>query len=150
MCGDATACKVQANGDAMTICKRQRTPMVRYCAGDLRHKISILSRTQTPAAEFGEIEPAEEFGLIAAPYAMVQTTAGVPVFNGINIDPGATHLFTVPYRSIFVGLETGNNYVQYKGQYYRIMQSTHLNHDRTMVLIQTTDRGEDTLAAAEA
>ena len=133
----------------MAICKKKRFTRTELCAGDLRHKIDIQTRT-LGGVSFGQTSASETFTTIFSPWAAIETISGFKKFSGINIDERATDVFYIRFSTAVAALEVANHFILFDGKRFRILEVTDLNRDKRTLAIQCTDRGDDTLDASEA
>lgn len=137
----------------MPRCVKVRFDKQQLCTGDLEHYIDIQSRAlgiNTP----GTTSPVETFTSIKNVWAGIQTSSsiagGVALFSKININPNTTHVFFIYYDADLAKLETGNNFVLYKGERYRILATRNQGELNNMLALETTNRGDETKTASEA
>lgn len=133
----------------MAICKKKRFTRTQLCAGDLRHKIAIQTRS-LGGVSFGQTSPRETFTTIFSPWAAIETISGFRKFSGINIDENATDVFYILFSSAVAALEVGNHFILFDDKRFRILEVTDLNRDKRTLAIQCSDRGDDGLEASEA
>lgn len=140
----------------MSTCKRLKVDKNKICFGDYRHVIELLSR-DIKAPSIGEKQAEEVFVNIDTPYAAVKTfgggnvgSRGIRRFNGINIDPKATHLFFVPFTDLYAAIETENNFILFSGKHYSILSVDDINEDNLTIMYQCTERGTATKEASKA
>lgn len=137
----------------MSRCVKMRFDKQQLCTGDLEHYIDIQARTlgiNTP----GTTSPTETFTSIKNVWAGIQTSlsvaGGVSRFSKININPNTTHVFFIYYDADLSRLETGNNFILYGGERYRILATRNQGELNEMLALETTNRGDDSKAASEA
>jgi hypothetical protein len=123
------------------------------CTGDLEHYIDIQSRSLGINAP-GVTSPSEIFTSIKNVWAGIQTSAsvsgGMARFSKINVNPNATHVFFIYYDVDLAKLETGNNFVLYDGERYRILTTRNQGELNEMLALETTNRGDATKTASDA
>lgn len=134
-------------------CGVKRIQSKRLCAGDLRHRISIVRR-DLQAGLPGSFEPVETFTEISKAWAGIETSSaalnGVRRFDSVNTDELATHLFYVRHTSTLATLEPANHFVEYSGRRFRILDVVRAEEARQMVIIRATERGESEQEATQA
>lgn len=133
----------------MAVCKTKRFARERICAGDLRNRITIQTRTLA-AANFDDTDVDETFATVVSTYAAIETIRGTRRFASVNIDKRATHLFYVRYRDAIKDMETGNNFILHNSRRYFILELTIMAEDNRFIIIQATNRGESAEPASEA
>lgn len=139
----------------MPTCEAIRIKKKKLCAGDMRQLVRILERSQTVGA-FDNAEAIEVFVEIGRRYMAVKTidmaatVGGTYLINGIQADPGATHVFYCRYSALISALDRTKNVLEHKGQYYRILKANNLNEDNLTMAFQCALRGDATKEASHA
>lgn len=132
----------------MAQCEYKRFKRFKLCADDLTSLITLQTRELTPGRP-GELA-SEEFTTIKQVWAAAKTVDGVARFSGVNIDDDATDLFYVRFDTDLKDLEEGNNFVNFDGDNFRILKVTNADRQKLFLIIQCSDRGDDTKEASEA
>lgn len=134
-------------------CEIKRVKAVKLCRGDLRHLIDIQTR-ELKESGLDSSQPVEDFTTVRQQWAAVETVGGVNQgvsrFAKIHILDEATHLFWCIWDSDFPETENRNTFVLFDERRFKVIRSDNINERNTVVVIQTTERGPNTLAAAEA
>jgi SPP1 family predicted phage head-tail adaptor len=131
----------------MATCKKIKRLSERVCIGSLNQKINIQVRELL--APIGDsVDFDEEFTLLENVWAMVETVAGKVFFDGSNTDKSITHNFYIRYIS---GVQiTAENWINYKDQYFDIINVENLDEANRFLLMRTTIRGSDGLPVNKA
>jgi hypothetical protein len=134
----------------MAKCKRLQLPVVKICAGDLRHRTNIVDRVLgTPAP--GQIQPPITFTPLKSNVPTgIQTVSGTARFDGVNIEDRPTHIFIYRRESVIEFLEHGNNFIQLGTRVFRTLNVEIKDEDPNYIAVTATERGVDTQAASEA
>jgi hypothetical protein len=135
-------------------CDTIRVKKKKLCAGDLRHLVRIMDRTQR-AGGFSDPEVVEDFIEIARSYMAIKTIAGTRIsgrstVNDIQIQNGATHIFYCRRTPVIERMDISKTFLLFNGEYYRVIMSDKINEDNLTMLIQCALRGDSTKAASEA
>lgn len=133
----------------MAKCERKRIPRIKICAGDLRHKIDIQTRSMSDNSP-GQFNPAESFTTVVSPWSAVETPNGRSKFLGVNINEDTTHIFIIRYDSALSNIEAANNFVLFNSRRMRILGVKNMNEDNYFLAIECTERGDSSKAATEA
>jgi len=132
--------------------KKRIKPTI-LCAGDLRELVDITLRELTESG-FETSQPTEVFTSIRQQFCAIETVGfpnmGVSRFDGINIEDGATHLFWCEWDAGFPALENRNHFILWDDKRFKVLRMTNINERNTTVVVQTTERGEDTQEATKA
>lgn len=119
----------------MSECVRIRIPHRKICVGDLKHRISLQSRTLgTP--KFG-VDIEHEFSEFKKPWSGIRTLKGTNIFSGANLDEAPSHIFYIRY---FDGL-TAESWVFYKDERYRILDVENIDERDEWYAIYCNQRG---------
>lgn len=117
-------------------CKTISPKTIKVCIGSMRHKIKINVRTLTPPAtdgvDFDEVLSGEK-----EVWAAIETSRGIEVFDGTNLIGVATHLF---YIRALTG-QTAEDWVEFKGNYYRILDVQNFQEDDRFQVLRCVLRG---------
>lgn len=135
-------------------CDTIRIKKSKLCAGDLRHLVRVMNRTQR-AGGFSEPEVVEDFVETARSYMAIKTIAGTgsrgrSTVNSIQIQDGTTHIFYCRRTPTIEHLDISKTFLLFGGEYYRVMAADKINEDNLTMLIQCALRGDSTKAASEA
>lgn len=130
--------------------RHRRFNRTKACAGDLRHVITIQSRTLPPASFDASDQPEPVFTSVRDVYAGVETVQGTRRWNGTNIDKRTTHLFFVRRDPAIENIDTGNNFIMFDSRRFRIFAITREAEDPYLLRIQAAERGDATVQAANA
>lgn len=137
----------------MSICKKINIPRSSICTGDLDKYIGIYIRT-TGLEGAEDDYPQVVFALIKNVWAGIVTPSPMERFNGITVNDRisnlVTHIFYINYDSSLPDLETGNHFIKYNNDDYKVLSVMNNNEQNQFIMIYTTNRGDDTLGAAEA
>lgn len=133
----------------MSKCERKRVPVVKICAGDLRNKIDIQTRS-LGGNSIGVVAPSETFTTLFSPWAAIETPNGKSRFLGVDINDQTTHIFIVRYDSTIVNIEVKNNFILFNSNRMKILRVKNMNEDNIFLAIECTERGDDGKAATEA
>lgn len=108
--------------------------------------VSIFSREIIPAG-YNEAAISEQYSKVAEVWAKVETrdNSGAVMFAGIEVGQGATHNFTIRYRS---GV-TSENIIGFDGQYYEILDVTDWEARHEYLLLKCHLKGDKTLEAIQ-
>jgi len=138
----------------MAICKKLNLVRTQICTGDLDKYIGIYLRTLLPAEAGSGGEPIESFTLIKNVWAGIETPSPLERFNGITINDRisnlTTHVFYIYYDSSLPDLETGNHFVKWNDDNFRILSVKNNDEQDQFIMIFATNRGDDDLEASEA
>lgn len=119
----------------------RRRPLKKYGIGDMRHIITVHTRSLTPPA-FDSASFLETYDDGVEHWASVETPKdGVSLFSGVNVPEGVTDLFIIRYDSTI----TTENIVRWEGNAYKILGTT--NPDRRNQYLELAVRllGNETL-----
>lgn len=134
----------------MGSCVKKRIPRRKLCRGDLRNIIKIVTRSLAES-KINVVGTNEVFtDLIIGIQAGIETTAGKSTFSQINVNDKTTHLFYFLFSTIYDAVETKNHMVHYGGEYFKILSMTNDNETGEFIILQCTNRGDDSLEAATA
>lgn len=130
-------------------CSTRRYKKTGLCAGDLDKDINIETRTLgTPGPN--DTVPPLVLTVLKMVWAGVKTVKGTARFDGVNIEDRPTHIWGTRYDPDIMSLETANNFVQFRGRLFRIVNVKINDEDEMIIDIETTERGIDTQLAARA
>lgn len=132
----------------MSLCTYKRFKKTKLCTADLTHRIEIQSRV-VGGVEFGVVEPVAVFTTFYTPWAAIESVSGVQKFNNVDIGERPTDLFYVRYDAAIGALEVSSNFILYNNKRFRILAIENINRDNTTLVIQCTDRGDESKEAAE-
>lgn len=110
------------------------------CAGDLNKRITVEVRTIKPPID-GGTDYMEEFTEQKKMWAKMETVKGAQIFDGTNIVGQISHKFTIRWRKNI----TIQNWVEYQGQRYKIMDIENQNENDKFYVISCTVRGDNNL-----
>lgn len=118
-------------------CKTISPKTIKVCIGSMRHKIKINIRTLTPPADAG-VNFGETLSGTKEVWSAVETSRGVEVFGGTNLIGVATHLFHI--RAL-IG-QTAEDWIEFKGNYYRILDVRNYQEDDRFQVLRCVLRGD--------
>lgn len=102
-------------------CQVKRIKKTKYCAGDLRHRIKFLQRTNgdfsTSLSGLGN-----SFSEYKTTKAGVKTTSGNVMVDGVMVNDGSTHVFVMRYTPNI----TKELFIEFKGYVYDIADIVNL------------------------
>lgn len=127
----------------MAKCKRIRIVHRKYCAGDLRERITLQDRD---IVEPFDINFTEEFSNPNIVPAAVETLTGVTVFDGTNTERVATHDFIIRFRA---GV-TQENWILWQKERYDILVVEKIDGRNEWMKLRSTVRSDDTLEVNRA
>lgn len=136
----------------MAKCTRTRINRRKICAGDLRHRITLLRR-ELQEAGVDDNEPQQVFTTLLSAKAGVRTFngfSGTPLFDGVSVEERPTHSFIMRRNSITENVDDGNTFILLDGRYFRVIRRTIVDEDRYYVDISARERGDITRSANEA
>ena len=115
------------------------------CLADFKHPIQIMLREIKPPVP-NSVSPEEVFTLVFSPFAAIKTfdtfqTGGFKKFDGLNIADNVTHIFCIQYCAEYAGIETKNNFVLFKSQYYKIESVINIDEYGRILFLQCSVRG---------
>lgn len=129
----------------MTVCVKIKGRKRKLCIGDLDRQITLSDRnittTSVAVPEFGEA-----FTDPTLVWSMLETTNGVKVFDGINIERIATHLFYIRYRDNI----TQEKFVFFEGNIYDIINTQDLEERHEWILLKCALNGDEAKASSFA
>ncbi len=121
----------------MAKCKRIRIDHRKLCAGDLRERITLETRSIT---EPGTIDFGEGFTNPTIIPAAVKTLVGVEIFDESNEVVTASHDFFIRFRA---GV-TAELWVKYRNERYDILLVEEFEGRQEWLRLRCTLRGADT------
>ena len=122
-------------------CKTIDRKTIKVCIGGMRHKIKINVRTLTPPSDDG-VDFSEVLSEVKEVWAQVDTSRGTEVFDGTNLIGVATHLF---YIRALTG-QTAEDWIEFKGNYYRILDVQNFQEDDRFQVLRCVLRGDTSKA----
>lgn len=129
--------------------RRQFRSRERICAGNLDKFVRVEARTLAAAA-IGSSNPQASFSLVKEVWCAVETIRGTRRYQGVHVREDATHLFFARYDADLLGLETGDNFLRLDSRLFKLLEVTIHAEDRHYLIVQCTERGDETRDAAEA
>lgn len=100
--------------------KVRHRPLKKYPIGDMRERITLHVRAITEP-DFDSAEFTETYDEGVECWAMVETPTvnfkGQNIFDGVNINEAATHVFIIRFDSEF----TAQNMIKFEGETYDIL-----------------------------
>ncbi len=134
----------------MAQCKRIRIPHRKYCAGDLRERITLEDRDIQPPFDTNFTESFSNPTIIPAAVKTISggglSGAGVTVFDSSNIEQVVTHDFIIRFR---VGV-TQEKWIRWRNERYNILVVENVDGRNEWLRMRTTVRGDDTLEVNRA
>lgn len=125
-------------GGSMVNCTPIKAKPFRICTGDMKFKIEIFMRQITPSTNNG-VDFGEEFVSSRIYYAMVETNAGLTVFDVTNTEKIVTHTF---YTRFIYNL-TEENWLVFRDRNYDIINVENLNEQNRFMAIRCCLRGPE-------
>lgn len=127
----------------MAICKIIKAEKRKICAGDLRDKIFIKTRSIT-----APINESVDFGLdftnSLEVRAKIRTIGGKEIFDGVNVIGVATHEISTRY----IPSLTSENWIEdIKGQNYKILKVENLDERNEYLVLLCSVRGDKLIEA---
>ena len=127
----------------------------KLCTSALRHFIELKQRRiNTP--KLGSLEPIETFTTVASMYSAMVARQPTSRFNGVNIKEGTlTHVFYIRYDDSLFWLDTGSLFIDFAGygtsrtRRFKLLAIKALDEDNQWMLIQASERGDNSLRATE-
>jgi len=108
-------------------------------SGQLKYPITIETRVQEPPAG-NSPDHSIDITTFMTVKAKIETKQGVEAFDGTNLNTLMTHEFTIRY---ITGVTIVNN-VNYNNKYFKIERIINLNEENKYLIIQCTERGDNT------
>lgn len=127
----------------MAKCKRIRIVHRKYCAGDLRERITLQDRD---IVEPFDINFTEEFSNPVVVPAAVQTIQGASFFDDTNIEQFTTHDFIIRFRPEV----TQETWILWQKERYDIIVVEKIDGRNEWMKLRCTIRGDDTLEVNRA
>ncbi len=128
-------------------CKFIRKGDTKICAGDLRDRIVLKTRSITPPSG-NSVDFTETFVTIATVWALVQPLQGYAKFGTVVLaDPLVSHAIShsiyIRYRLDLAGADlTQETWVEYKGQNYDIVEIMNVDEMDHYLLLSCKVRGK--------
>ena len=120
----------------MPVCTNIRRKKRQPCIGDMDSLVTLQNRTLVP--EISGAGASEDFVDASTDvWALVETTAGETIFDGVNKDVSVTHKFTICYDPSV----TAETWVLFDGNRFDIMNVEDLDGRHQYLVLRTTDRG---------
>lgn len=113
--------------------------------GDLSKRITLHTRSIRPP-DFGDTNFTEEFSNPVVVWAMILTSTGKTIFDGVSLDVQVTHEVYIRHRD---GV-TEETWIEYKNDYYDVLRVENLEEDDEFLKISCKVRGDKDLGAAQA
>lgn len=125
----------------MPSCRKIKKKADLICTGDLDKRITIFVRDITVPVG-GSVDYGESFSVPTTVWAMIETLSkGVQIFDGANVVDTASHNIYIRYRPAV----TFENYLDYEGRRFRILNTENLNERNRYIKLQCTERGDNVL-----
>lgn len=118
----------------MAKCKRIRIAHRKYCAGDLRERITLQDRD---IVEPFDINFTEEFTNPVVVPAAVQTVQGVSFFDDTNTEQFTTHDFIIRFRANV----TTQTWILWQNVRYNIVLAEQIDGRNEWLKLRSTVRG---------
>lgn len=122
-------------------CRKTRSGKKKYCLADFRHPIKIIDPDILESADCYDISNDDIF---LQTRAMVKTSSGIQFFNGVSVDTGITHTFTIRYTSATI--ET-RYMILMNGNFYKIESVENKDEDSLYLVIKASKRGDKDIGA---
>lgn len=122
----------------MVVCIKIRGKRRQLCVGDLDRKIMIQSRAiVAPVGDL--VDYSESFVTTIEVWALVQTTRGSQLFDGVEISNPFTHMFYI----MFLADLTFENWILFEDIKYKIQDIEDLDERHEVTLIKAIKKGDD-------
>ena len=121
----------------MPVCVHIPRKKRHICIGDMRDRIDLSIRSLEAPVD-GSVDFAEDLTLIESVFAMLETKAGVEIFDGTNLKGVATHFFYIRFRA---GIDI-NTWITFKAQHYKIIDVQNLEERDEFLLLRCALRGD--------
>ena len=132
----------------MSNCNQIKFNYDKICIRDLRHKVSIYTRSITAPNFLSEqsTKYTEDFTLVSSVWAAVQVVDGVKEFDTISLNKNSnTHNFYIRYRHNI----TQENWLDYQGLRYDILKISNLNLRNKFIKLYCSLSGDNTKAGSQ-
>ena len=116
-------------------CKKSKQGKKRYCIGDFRHSIKIISGSMVSTEGDYDVD---NNNTILTTRAVIKTSSGIPYFAGTSMGTSPTHTFIIRYTTIPI---EKNYIIECKGNYYHIESIRNDNEDDLYIIINASKRG---------
>ncbi len=127
----------------MPTCVRISRKKRHVCIGDMREKIDITLRSLQAPVD-GSVDFSESLTALQTVWAMLETKAGVEIFDGTNLKGVATHFF---YIRFLAGIDIDiDKWVTFKAQHYTIIDVQNLEERDEFLLLRCALRGDEAKA----
>ena len=118
----------------------------RVCYGDLNRQVILHTRSIVPPDTPDDYDYDEEFTAPVTIWAAIQTvtglqSAGIEIFDGVNLLGLASHTFFIKFKS---GL-TSESFLEYKTEYYKILRIENLDENDEYMALYTAKRGDKSI-----
>lgn len=125
----------------MPVCARIPRKHRHICIGDMRDRIDITIRSLQAPID-GSVDFSESLTAVETVWAMLETKAGVEIFDGTNLKGVATHFFHIRFRA---GIDI-NNWITFKAQNYTIIDVQNFEERNEFLLLRCALLGDETKA----
>ena len=122
-------------------CRKTKSGRKKYCIGDFRHHVKIIDPEILETKECHDISNDD---IVLQTKAKLKTSSGIQSFNGVSIDTGTTHKFTIRYTSATIEKRF---MILHKGNLYKIESVENENEDDLYLIIQASKGGDKDLSA---
>ena len=112
--------------------------------GDLRERISIYKRTESPPA-FDEVEFTHTLTLVKTVWGSIEQNNGYELFDGVNQKETSTHFFQFRYFSDF--FSQGPEIITHNSMNYKIMPFDTGNERDRFLFVPCIILGDSSLEA---
>lgn len=121
----------------MVQCKRIPGVRRQICVGDLDRQIIVQTRAiGSPSGS--SVDYSEGFTDLITVWAMIRTTRGSQLFDGVEISNPFTHLFYIR----FISGVTFENWVEFADEKYDIVDTEILDERNEFTVLRCTKRGD--------
>lgn len=124
----------------VTLSRKKRRP----CIGDLEDLIILQDRDLT-AVNMG-VDATETFTEIETVYAKIETVRGLVIFDGVNTETNATHIFTIEFLA---GI-TAETWVEFELRRFDILTPQDFEERHEFLELVCAERGAITNRAVDA
>ena len=126
----------------MSICVKIKGKKSALCIGDLDRKVTIRSRN-IQAPQSGSVDFSEQFANTHIVWALIQTTRGSEIFNGVELQNPVTHLI---YIRFITGL-TQESWVEFNSNKYDVVDLQDIDERNEWMLLRCIKKGDESLKA---